>query len=98
LTLYFDTYEATAKNAPGADVKTHLHQRVLFLAEHTQPGSSAAKIKLTLEIALLNRYSVSLSDLLCANITLTTDWAAVMARVADRSVSSSKCELDERWL
>jgi hypothetical protein len=73
LTLYFVTYEAPAKNAQGPDAKAHLHHRVLFLAEHTQPGSSAAEIKLTLETTLLSRYSVSLSDLLCANITLTTD-------------------------
>jgi hypothetical protein len=98
LTLYFVTYEAPAKNAPDADAKAHLHQRVLFLAEHTQPGSSAAEIKHRLETALLSRYSVSLSDILCANITLRTDLAAAMARVADRSVLSSKCELDERWL
>jgi hypothetical protein len=91
LTLYFVTYEAPAKNAPGADAKAHLRQRVLFLAEHTQPGSSAPVIKLTLETALLSRYSVSISDLFCASTTLITDWAVVMARVADRSVSSVEC-------
>jgi hypothetical protein len=86
LTVYYISYEAAAKNSPDADAKAHLHQRVLFLAEHTQPGSSAIEIKLTLETALLSRYSVSLTDFPSANITLTTDWAAVMARVADRSL------------
>jgi hypothetical protein len=63
-----------------------------------QLGSSAAEIKLAIERALLSRYLVFLSDFLCANITLTIYWAAFMARVDYTSVSSSKFELDERWL
>jgi hypothetical protein len=76
----------------------HLHQRVLLLVEHTQPESPAAEIKLTVETTLHRRYSIRISDILCANIALTTDWTAFMHRIADRSESFSKFELDEGWL
>jgi hypothetical protein len=70
LTLYFVSRKAPAKNAPGADAKAHLHHRVLFLAEQPQPESSAAEIKLTLEIAPFRGYAISLSDFLVLTLLL----------------------------
>lgn len=85
-----DRHYLTVKN----DVS--LQSRVLVLVEH-RAAESAEEIQENLEISSNERFVFDLSHLM-KNLTLVTDWAAILPDIVGESALSARVTLGWKWL